>query len=54
VTEVLQNTRYVLAFELICAAQAADIRGNARLGPKGRAWHARCVNTFRIWIGMWR
>ena len=41
VTEVLQNTRYVLAFELICAAQAADIRGNARLGPKGRAWHAR-------------
>lgn len=41
VTEVVQNTRYVLAFELICAAQAADIRGSAKLGPKGRAWHAR-------------
>ncbi|MBV4473775.1 phenylalanine aminomutase (D-beta-phenylalanine forming) [Pseudomonas botevensis] len=41
VAEVLQNTRYVIAFELICAAQAADIRGSAKLGPKGRAWHAQ-------------
>ncbi|MBC2656559.1 phenylalanine aminomutase (D-beta-phenylalanine forming) [Pseudomonas sp. MSSRFD41] len=39
--EVLQNTRYVVAFELICAAQAADIRGLEKLGPKGRALHAR-------------
>lgn len=41
VAEVLQNTRYVIAFELICAAQAADIRGCTKLGQQGRAWHAR-------------
>ncbi len=30
---VITNTNYVLAFELLCAAQAADIRGKEQLGP---------------------
>jgi len=30
---VITNTNYVLAFELLCAAQAADIRGRQQLGP---------------------
>lgn len=39
--EVLQNTRYVIAFELICAAQAADIRDATKLGNSGRLWYAK-------------
>jgi phenylalanine aminomutase (D-beta-phenylalanine forming) len=35
--EVVRDTAYVLAFELICAAQAADIRGAEKLSPIGRA-----------------
>lgn len=34
--EVVRDTAYVLAFELICAAQAADIRGAEKLSPIGR------------------
>jgi histidine ammonia-lyase len=34
--EVVRDTAYVLAFELICAAQAADIRGAEKLSPVGR------------------
>ncbi len=30
---VVANTNYVLAFELLCAAQASDIRGKERLSP---------------------
>ena len=30
---IITNTNYVLAFELLCAAQAADIRGRQQLGP---------------------
>ncbi len=30
---VVTNTNYVLAFELLCAAQAADIRGKDKLSP---------------------
>lgn len=37
--EVLQNTRYVIAFELICAAQAADIRDATKLGISGHRWY---------------
>lgn len=36
--EVIQNTRYVIAFELICAAQAAEIRGKMKLGDMGQTW----------------
>ncbi len=32
---VITNTNYVLAFELLCAAQAADIRGRDQLSPAG-------------------
>lgn len=35
VRDVLVNTKYVVAFELICACQAADIRGVEYLSPKG-------------------
>jgi phenylalanine aminomutase (D-beta-phenylalanine forming) len=39
--EVLRNTRYVVAFELLCACQAVDIRGADRLSSKGRALYER-------------
>jgi len=35
--EILRNTRYVVAFELLCACQAIDIRGVDRLSSSGRA-----------------
>lgn len=35
-SEVVHDTAYVLAFELMCAAQAADIRGAEKLSPVGR------------------
>jgi histidine ammonia-lyase len=35
--QMLENLRYVLAIELMSAAQAIDLRGNAELGPTGRA-----------------
>jgi phenylalanine aminomutase (D-beta-phenylalanine forming) len=34
--EVVRDTAYVLAFELICAAQAADMRGVEKLSVPGR------------------
>lgn len=34
--EVLRNTQYVVAFELMCACQAVDIRGVERLSSSGR------------------
>lgn len=33
--EVVRDTAYVIAFEAICAAQAADIRGADKLSPAG-------------------
>jgi histidine ammonia-lyase len=39
--EVLVNTSYVAAFELICACQAVDIRGADKLSPAGKALYAR-------------
>ena len=34
--EVVRDTAYVFAFELICAAQASDIRGAEKLSVHGR------------------
>jgi histidine ammonia-lyase len=39
--EVLNNTRYVVAFELICACQAVDIRGIDGLSCSGRALYEK-------------
>lgn len=39
--EVLRNTRYVVAFELLCACQAVDIRGSDRLSSGGRALYEK-------------
>ena len=32
--DILRNTRLITAFELICACQAADIRGSDQLSSK--------------------
>jgi histidine ammonia-lyase len=37
--DILDNTRHILAFELICACQAADIRGVDRLSAATRRLH---------------
>jgi len=34
--KIVANTNYILSFELLCAAQAADIRGVDKLGPAGK------------------
>ncbi len=39
--EVLTNAAYVVAFELLCAAQAVDIRGADRLSPATRELYER-------------
>jgi histidine ammonia-lyase len=39
--EVLTNTKYVVAFELVCACQAVDIRGIDGLSCSGRALYER-------------
>ncbi|MFJ5777064.1 phenylalanine aminomutase (D-beta-phenylalanine forming) [Streptomyces sp. NPDC093094] len=39
--EVLVNASYVVAFELLCACQAADIRGADRLAPATRRLYER-------------
>lgn len=41
VKEVLINTQYVVAFELLCACQAADIRGAHHLSPDGYLLYSR-------------
>jgi len=43
--KVIRNTNYVLAFELMCGAQAADIRGAHRLGPASRALYEATRET---------
>ncbi|MHA1114204.1 MAG: HAL/PAL/TAL family ammonia-lyase, partial [Alphaproteobacteria bacterium] len=45
VRDFLQDTAYVLALELICACQAADIRGLAGLSAATRDVHARVRET---------
>ncbi len=37
--DVLKNTSYILAYELICAAQAADLRGVDKLSSATRKMH---------------
>lgn len=37
--EILNNLRYILSFELLCACQAADIRGIELLSPKTKSIH---------------
>ncbi len=44
-SKVIQNTNYVLSFELLCGAQAADIRGVDRLGPASRALYEATRET---------
>jgi histidine ammonia-lyase len=39
--EVLRNTQYVVAFELMCACQAIDIRGADLLSSSGRALYEK-------------
>ncbi|MCG8564497.1 MAG: aromatic amino acid lyase [Desulfobacterales bacterium] len=34
--KVVENTNHILSFELLCAAQAADLRGADKLGTAGR------------------
>ena len=34
---ILENVKYVVAFELMCACQAADLRGKEKLSTKTRA-----------------
>ncbi len=42
---VITNTNYVLAFELLCGAQAADIRGKKQLGPATTALYEAVRET---------
>ncbi len=37
--KVVENTNHILSFELMCAAQAADLRGPEKLGPAGKIMH---------------
>ncbi|MEM2105805.1 MAG: histidine ammonia-lyase [Candidatus Bathyarchaeia archaeon] len=38
--QILENTEYIIAIELLCAAQAADFRGPEKLGKGTRKIHA--------------
>jgi len=39
--QVIRNSSYILSFELLCAAQAADLRGVEKLSSAGRiTWEA--------------
>jgi len=42
---IVENTDHILSFELLCAAQAADLRGADRLSPAGRILHAAVRET---------
>ena len=41
VREQLKNLKYVVSFELLCACQAADIRGTTGLSTRTRALYER-------------
>jgi histidine ammonia-lyase len=43
--QVIRNTSYVMAFELLCGAQAADIRGVDKLSSTGRRLYAMVRET---------
>jgi histidine ammonia-lyase len=34
--KIVENTNHILSFELLCAAQAADLRGPEKLSPAGK------------------
>ncbi len=41
----MENTNYILAFELLCAAQAADLRGPDKLSPSGKIMYKATRET---------
>ena len=43
--QVIKNTAYVMAFELLCGAQAADIRGVEKLSLAGKFMHGLVRET---------
>ncbi|MCK5837099.1 MAG: aromatic amino acid lyase, partial [Desulfobacula sp.] len=43
--EIVENTNHILSFELMCAAQAADIRGIEKLGPAGKIMYKAVRET---------
>jgi len=43
--KIVENTNHILSFELLCAAQAADIRGIDKLSPAGKIMHKAVRET---------
>jgi histidine ammonia-lyase len=43
--KIVENTNHILSFELMCAAQAADIRGVEKLSPAGKIMHEAVRET---------
>ncbi len=43
--KIVENTNHILAFELMCAAQAADLRGIEKLSPAGKIMHEAVRET---------
>jgi phenylalanine aminomutase (D-beta-phenylalanine forming) len=43
--KIVENTNHILSFELLCAAQAADIRGVEKLSPVGKIMHKAVRET---------
>lgn len=43
--KIVENTNYILSFELLCAAQAADQRGIEKLSPAGKIMHKAVRET---------
>lgn len=43
--KIVENTNHILSFELLCAAQAADIRGVEKLSPAGKIMHKAVRET---------
>lgn len=43
--KIVENTNHILSFELLCAAQAADLRGIEKLSPAGKIMHKAVRET---------
>ncbi|MBU0970098.1 MAG: aromatic amino acid lyase, partial [Proteobacteria bacterium] len=43
--KIVENTNHILSFELLCAAQAADLRGIEKLSTAGKIMHAAVRET---------
>jgi histidine ammonia-lyase len=43
--KIVENTNHILSFELLCAAQAADLRGVDKLSPAGKIMHTAVRET---------